>query len=543
MVSEFLNLFQTNREERTINFHHLSDKNSVPDKNPLWLMLFNCSTISILTFQPIVLIYFFGVIQEIRVNLKNKIKLFAVSLTQLPSLFMLVLFLAACNPQSAEKTHHFLVLCRDGQLSDIKEALATGIDVNASSKEGITALMVAADQKRQDVVELLLAHQANPMDKTRLGITPLMFAGSFSENPQIVKLLIDAGSDVNAKDNENNTPLMILAGKPFAVYKDSSTISDLEIPAPQPEHYQNTKNESSDSQRTNTPIASKTEKLESARWLLNAGAEVNAKNKEGMTPLMYASRKAIRQPTDLLSLLIDAGAEVNAQNNSGMTALSQTAMSDNPAMTKLLLDNGASVDLRDTSGMTPLMYAAQYSTPETIDILINSGADINAQSKLSDDSNTPLIWAVKERKLDNVKALLKHNPDMTIRNADKYTAISLSKGEIREYLIQRNGATVGQEVAMAETELNSCIDEMMNRVLTLMLNNKLQGNKDGISYYHDEKECGPFGRLSLFNYKNGTIPKITFTDNMLINLSYSNRSLQCEIIENIGHCKIADGAK
>lgn len=74
--------------------------------------------------------------------------------------------------------------------------------------ESKTPLMFAAKSNNPSVVKALLDAGASIKDKTYLGWTPLMYAASWNTNPEVTSLLLKAGADVNERDNEGTTPLM-----------------------------------------------------------------------------------------------------------------------------------------------------------------------------------------------------------------------------------------------------------------------------------------------------------------------------------------------
>lgn len=91
---------------------------------------------------------------------------------------------------------------------------------------------------------------------------------------------------------------------------------------------------------------------------------------EGVTPLMI-----VRTP-GAISALVKAGADVNARNRSGQTPLMFTAQfNTNPAVINALIDGGAE-DLTDKDGKTALVHAKEMGNSEIIDALIKAGAYI-----------------------------------------------------------------------------------------------------------------------------------------------------------------------
>ena len=93
----------------------------------------------------------------------------------------------------------------------VKLLIDKGADVNAKTDDGMTALIVAAENGQADVAKLLIDKGAdinvkNPETDSlnNLGFTPLMYA-AFWGRMDIVKLLLDKGADLNAKDFKGNT--------------------------------------------------------------------------------------------------------------------------------------------------------------------------------------------------------------------------------------------------------------------------------------------------------------------------------------------------
>ncbi|UCG08007.1 MAG: ankyrin repeat domain-containing protein, partial [Desulfobacterales bacterium] len=110
-------------------------------------------------------------------------------------------------------------------------------------------------------------------------------------------------------------------------------------------------------------------------------ADVNAKDKYGVTALIAASFKGQKE---IVELLIIEGADLNAQDNKGDTALMNAAIKGHSEIAELLITNGADVHVRDNLGNTALIDSAKYAretTCEVIAVLIDSGADVNVKNK------------------------------------------------------------------------------------------------------------------------------------------------------------------
>jgi ankyrin repeat protein len=95
--------------------------------------------------------------------------------------------------------------------------------------------------------------------------------------------------------------------------------------------------------------------IEAVKQHLAAGADVNAKDDHGQTPLHAAAREGLKE---VVELLIAAGADVNAKYDDG-------------------------------EGLTPLHFAAVFGGKEIVELLIANGADVNA---MNDTGRTPLDY-------------------------------------------------------------------------------------------------------------------------------------------------------
>jgi uncharacterized protein len=145
-------------------------------------------------------------------------------------------------------------------------------------------------------------------------------------NREIIQTLLWAKADVNSRDSNGQTPLMMI---------DEDSTTDLV-------------------------------------WdLLNAGAKVNLHDNDGETALMAA---AIVNNTEVLKTLLDAGAKVNVTTNEGVTALMLAADEGHVNNVRLLILAGADINTRDKSGKTALQYAQANDHRVVVRLLKQHGA-------------------------------------------------------------------------------------------------------------------------------------------------------------------------
>jgi ankyrin repeat protein len=169
--------------------------------------------------------------------------------------------------------------------------------------------------------------------------------------------------------------------------------------------------------------ASRIGDIEKVKKLLKKGADVNAKDNYGFTPLHDA---AFFGRIEVVKLLIEKGANVNAKDNLGSTPLHLAAIIRRIEVVKLLIEKGANVNAKDNVGWTPLHWAAFAGHIEVVKLLIENGAYVNATDN---DGFTPLHLAANNGHIEVVKLLLEHGADPNIKNYKGKTAIDLAREE------------------------------------------------------------------------------------------------------------------
>lgn len=142
-----------------------------------------------------------------------------------------------------------------------------------------------------------------------------------------IKLLIDAGADVNVRDIATNATALIIA-----------TMDGY---------------------------------IGIVRLLIDEDANLNLQTNLGHTALMIG---AINGYIEVVKLLIDKGADLNLQDNNGNTALMTAAFKGYTEIVRLLIDNGADLNLKNRFGETALMWAVKYGHTKIVKLLKSKGA-------------------------------------------------------------------------------------------------------------------------------------------------------------------------
>jgi hypothetical protein len=161
--------------------------------------------------------------------------------------------------------------------------------------------------------------------------------------------------------------------------------------------------------------------------MLSGGMDVNARDREGMTPLMRAS---IRGDAAMVSLLLSKGASVNLSDVFGVTALMQASWSGYVDVAELLIAQGADPALQSTveiptlrkKGVNALMGAAINGNTEVVRLLLSKDVPLNSQDA---QGQTALIYASKGGHFQVVDMLLFRGAKTEIRDQFGRTALYL----------------------------------------------------------------------------------------------------------------------
>ena len=144
--------------------------------------------------------------------------------------------------------------------------------------------------------------------------------------------------------------------------------------------------------------------------LLDKGADVNARGRDGITPLMWS---AYREDTSCVEELINRGARVNDKSDSMRTALLWLAGRMYPPLEgtsciKLLLDRGACINAENSRGET--VYGAVFSgCPSAVDLLLRVGAEVEWDGEMSalhaarDSGSTDMVKLLEDYRINPYK--------------------------------------------------------------------------------------------------------------------------------------------
>lgn len=226
-------------------------------------------------------------------------------------------------------------------------------------------------------------------------------------------------------------------------------------------------------------------------------AEVNARDANGRTPLLWAAWLGYRKE---VQLLIQHGAQLDSVDLQGSTALAKAVGSGHLECVRYLLKAGASMEIANRHGTLPihLTAACQRYGVQLMESLFNRGADVNARSTYG---VTPLYHAAFRGGLTNVKYLLSRGADIDATNAIGQTptgkALSCQQYDVFCYLVREGArldveATNGHHILhiVASSGSKECLDVLDEAAREARLKNvSLVAGHDGHDLWHCFRTC------------------------------------------------------
>jgi ankyrin len=383
---------------------------------------------------------------------------------------------AGANPKAQDR-YGFTPLyfaCSNGNAQVIRELLEAGADPNAADAQKETALMTAARTGSVDALKALLQNGAavNAKDAATQQ-TALMWAVR-SNHPAEVQLLVEYGAEVNARTRIGKTP----AARPPGAGGGSHGVGIVRSGWPE-RGFQ----DSTPGGMSALLYASRDGRLEIARGLVAAKADVNQGDTNGITPMLMA---ITNNHLDVAKILLEKGANPNAMDWWGRAPVwAAIEMRDRDLgrnnehdidrdaafqLIQMLLERGANVNARtkevppirrfvtplgylswvDFTGQTPFLRAALAGDIEVMRLLLSKGADPN----ISTEAGTTALMAAagvnwmtgqtytesNAASMEAVKLCMEKGGDVNASNSMGVTAVigAANRGsdDILEFLVK-----------------------------------------------------------------------------------------------------------
>lgn len=272
-----------------------------------------------------------------------------------------------------------------GNVRIAEELIKQGANINEplAKHPGNMVIHEAVSYGNIPMVKMLLSYGADPRAVNWEGQTLLhvLAISKREEKPELVKILIDAGSPIEYRFQDEYTPLYLAVE--LKLIETTRVLLD----------HNADPNTTTSKSAFPLLLASRRRCPELIELLLEFGAKIDQKIFTGQTALHVA---CILGHEDIVELLIRFGADLNATDNCGKTPLHAAIEKRRKSIARLILKNGAEVDPRDGSNYTPLHVAAEMGLEQLVQLLVEFEADVHA---LGGNGENALHFASKaERK-------------------------------------------------------------------------------------------------------------------------------------------------
>ncbi|CAG0905563.1 unnamed protein product [Cyprideis torosa] len=288
-------------------------------------------------------------------------------------------------------------------------------------------------------------------------------------HPAIISLLLQHGARVDDQDNQKRSPLLLAIGwkSSPSLEEDSDSSLSLEEDSDSSPSLKEDSDSSSSLEEDSDSSPSEEDRLECAKVLLQAGANIRHCDKNGNNALHYATSScSLSIAQHLLTVDPSLCLVKNSQGEAALT-LQQAAEWGHPAIISILLQHGARVDEEDNEKRTPLLQAIRLGSSsfdekdrlECVKILLGRGANIRHCDKLS---NNALHYATSSRQLSIVQHLLTVDPSLClVKNSDERTALHVAADNAQPAIISlllQHGAQIEDEDNQKRTPLLRAIE-------------------------------------------------------------------------------------
>lgn len=265
----------------------------------------------------------------------------------------------------SEASGTLLVAAREGDLAQVRRALASGADLEARNDRGQTPLVVATKAEQVEVALLLLEEGADPDAKDDLQDSAFLYAGAEGYD-EILRATLRHGANVKSTNRFGGTALI-----PASEHGYTDTVRIL-INAGVPLDHVNRLGWTAMLEAIVLGNGS-ADHVDVVRQLIGAGADTAIRDGDGRTPRALATARGFSEIVEL----IDDRDEIRERGQQLIAA----ARAGDTQRVERLLDRHASIAARDRSDATALVAAAYGNHLEVAERLVKAGADPNAKDR------------------------------------------------------------------------------------------------------------------------------------------------------------------
>ncbi len=326
------------------------------------------------------------------------------------------------------------------QIKVVFDLLHYKANIHCQAEDQRYPLYFAIESQFDDMVELLMKHEADPTLKGPKDWTCLHLAASLNRK-KIFPILMASFSSISDPTKEGAKPLHIAIRNradeiAFLLIESGHPLNDFDGAGYQPLHL---------------ALLSKNESL--AKLLIEKGCDLDKKGKNGDTPLHLACHQGLKSIAsiliekevplspldhkkqtplhaaadqnhcDIISLLIESGHDMTASDCDSNQPLHVALIKGKKAAAKLLIEKGAPIETPGDLGSTPLHLSCYFQFKDLIELLIEKKANLSALNK---DRLAPIHAAIVKNAPEIVSLLLEAGADPNILGKDDASPLYLA---------------------------------------------------------------------------------------------------------------------
>lgn len=322
----------------------------------------------------------------------------------------------------AKETEKYPIYCavKNKNLNIIKILLNNNFDLKRESY----ILSYAMENSDENIVKYLVENGA---DMYSYEITAL-YQAVLNLNPKLVEYFLDKGASIEKARGTDvyGNIMMAAAGSKFNNSNDKSPV-DLTLLEKSAENSAKItqmiigkadKNIINDSLEGKTPliIAVGNSYIDTAKILIENGANINAVDIEGWSALSYAVNNG---DIEIAKLLLENKAKIKGEL---LIAIKSPIVESRINMMKLLIDNKANINYTDENGFNPLNIAIESGDMELTKFLITNGANVNS---LMQDGVSLIGYAIAQNNMDLLQILIENGANVNYTGGDSWADIPL----------------------------------------------------------------------------------------------------------------------
>lgn len=340
--------------------------------------------------------------------------------------------------EAAERRAQRYTAISEGRLDDLKR-LTQGT-LRAEAEADVPPLLMYALLKQQEAIARHFVEQGAGVNVAVDGITPLHLAIT-RKYVDLARVMISKGANINTRpagERGGGSPFLLAVS--LGTYNEDEILALFPTTGPRPDV-------SVFDAHGRTAlvwcIVNHHERV--AIWLLDLGANVNASDDQGVTPLQHS---VYRGTVAITRDLVRRHARIDVTDKNGSTPLMQALFffrqsptTDYLDTARVLIEGGADVNAKSRGGHTPLMFAAAVNQDGLVEAMIQRGANVNAENEAG---QTALMAAAAHGYARVVDVLLARGASITLRAKDGKTALAMAKEgghKDIERVLRRKGAT------------------------------------------------------------------------------------------------------